>query len=129
MRPHNFKRIIFIIVLSFFGFSCEQNQHYKNAVYIDLYGDFKKQATLKIDGNIIYDKKNYRNKKIDLDEIRGPVYFDKEKIKIDFAIDGKDTSFYYTLKKINYVSVGYSNYRHEFQFMLSDSAQFFMPRI
>jgi len=109
--------------------SCSQKQLGKNVVYVNVYRDLKKSATLKFDDDVIYDKKGNANPNFDLDVIRGPFHFDKDKIKIHFSIDGKDTSFIYPLKKVNYISVGYSNRRHEFQFSLQDSTQFFMPRI
>lgn len=82
-----------------FCISCNQKQHCKNVIYANVYGDFKKRATLKFDDNIIYDKKSDLNHSLNLDATRGPFYFDKDKIKIYFSIDGDDTSFIYPLKK------------------------------
>ena len=129
MRPHPLLRIVLNSLLLIFCISCSQNQPYKNSVYVNLYGNFKKQATLKFDGNIVYEKRVKSNQSWDLDATRGPFHFDKDEISVYFSIDGKDTSFTYPLKKVNYISVGYSNRRHEFQLSLSDSTQFYMPRI
>ena len=129
LRHHRLLIIALNSLLLILGISCSQNQHYKSSVYVNVYGDFKKQATLKFDNDIIYNKKGDSNQIFNLDAIRGPFYIDKDKIKISFSIDGKDTSFIYSLKKVNYIGVGYSIRRHEFQFYLSDSTHFFMPKI
>jgi hypothetical protein len=60
---------------------------------------------------------------------RGPFLINDSEIEISFQVDNKDTIFTYTLQKQNYWSVGYSETRHEFQFMVSDSVDFFNSRI
>jgi hypothetical protein len=120
---------LLIMLIYLLLISCSPKQHYKSSVYINVYGDFKEQVILKLDKDIVLSKRISPAKWVSLDAIRGPIHYSKDKIKIYFSIDGKDTSFIYPLKSVNYISVGYSNRRHEFQFTLPDSANFFMPRI
>jgi len=103
--------------------SCSQRNQYKNRVYIDIYGNYKDRATVKFDNDVIFDKKV--NSRRFLDVIRGPIVLNKAEIKIYFSIDSKDTSLIFSLKKNNYLFIGHSDIRHEFQFYPTDSIKFF----
>jgi hypothetical protein len=124
---HRLKIILLSSLILFVYSSCSQKQRYKNSVYIDVYGDFKQRVIVKIDDDIIFDKKVDTHHTLDV--IRGPLLLDKEKVKIFFSIDNKDTSVIFNLKKNNYLYIGHSDLRHEFQFYPSDSIKFFHSRI
>ena len=114
---------MFLIICS----SCRQEKNYKNSVYIDIYGDYKKRALVKFDDDVIFDQSV--NSHHSLDVIRGPLILNKTEIKIYFSIDNKDTSLIFSLKKNNYLFIGHSDLKNEFQFYPSDSIKFFHSRI
>lgn len=126
-RLHRLKIMLlssmFLIICS----SCSQEKHYKNSVYVDIYGDYKERAIVKFDDDVIFDKKV--NSHHSLDVIRGPFILNKGEIRIYFSIDNKDTSLVFSLKKNNYLYIGHSDFRHEFQFYPTDSIKFFHSRI
>jgi hypothetical protein len=107
--------------------SCGHKENYNNAIYINIYGKCKQQIIVKLDKKTIYDKRINATHLIEV--TRGPFTLNEKDVKIHYQIDDKDTSFIFQLKNKNYVSIGYSDIRNEFQFMISDSLHFFNSRI
>ncbi len=123
----NLQRIVISSLLLIMLTTCGHKNGHSNSVYIDIYGRCKEQITVKLDDDIIFDKKMKAEKLLEV--TRGPLILKKEKVKIYYRIDDKDTSFTFVLKQNNYLSIGYSEFRKEFQFGIRDSLHFFKSRI
>lgn len=125
-QQHLLKALLGSVFLIIFN-SCSHKQGERNSIYITIYGKIHDRMTVKFDRDIIYDKRIKTNHLLEV--TRGPFIINKDKVIIYYNIDNKDTSVTFSLKKSNYVTIGYSEIRHEFQFAISDSTQFFNSRI
>ncbi|GAA3968828.1 hypothetical protein GCM10022210_17110 [Mucilaginibacter dorajii] len=105
--------------------ACTPKQQYSNSVYINIYGKYvnKERVVVKIDDDVIYNE--ISNTRQFSEVTQGPLTLNKRQIKIYFAVNGKDTSLVFPLKKQNYLNIGYSDIKHQFQFYSLDSTHFF----
>jgi len=105
---------------------CTGKKNHESTMYINIYGKSKQRITVQLNKKTVYDKRDSMTRLIEV--TRGPFVLNEKDVQIHYQIDNKDTTITFPLKNKNYVSIGYSDIRKEFQFTTADSLHFFNSR-